>query len=615
MTVETEISRSGPYAGAGTTGPFTVGFRFLADTHLRVIKTSIDSIDTDLTLTTDYSVTGAGGLTGTVTLVIALAVGESLTIIRNVPFVQDADYVDNDAFPAESHEQALDLLTMQTQQIKEAQDRALALPPTVSGSISTELPLPVPNNIISWNLAGDGLANLDPAGLAGIVTYGTFVVDKFNGTGAQVDFLLTGDPLIIGNLDIAVGGVVQTAGVNYTLIPPRTLRFLTGAPPVGTNNIQARYGNSIALGAATAVSGQTVVGTALITAADASAARTAIGLGLGAPANVASASTVNLSTAVYLAVNLTGTVPVTGWTMNIGQRIRVNFTANTPLTYNATTNKINGGTSVTTAAGDSADIYYDGTTTFLTLTRADGTAVTTLPLRTYFSGLGLSTAGSSTTITVAPGQATDSTNTTLMNLASSIAKTTAAWAVGSGNGGKLSTAAIAPNTMYYFHEIIRLDTGVVDIGFDVATGAPTLPTNYTKSRYIGAWPTDASSNWLPMTQVGGDFYYKTPVSDINGVTCSTTAALVVMSVPKGRKVKLYFNAVINGTAGNAVSYLSDPDNADILPAVAGFPVGHVQSQTSTSGQVWTDTSGRIRHREAGAALNLSVSTLGWYDPL
>ena len=53
MTVASEVNKSGPYAGAGTTGPFTVGFRFLDASHLRVIRTSVAGVDSDLTLTTD----------------------------------------------------------------------------------------------------------------------------------------------------------------------------------------------------------------------------------------------------------------------------------------------------------------------------------------------------------------------------------------------------------------------------------------------------------------------------------------------------------------------------------------------------------------------------------
>jgi hypothetical protein len=112
MTVSTSVSKAGPYAGSGTTGPFTVTFRFLENSHLRVIRTGINGLNADLALTTDYTVTGAGAATGTVTLVLPLLVGEVLTIIRNVPATQEADYVAGDAFPAESHEQALDKLTL-----------------------------------------------------------------------------------------------------------------------------------------------------------------------------------------------------------------------------------------------------------------------------------------------------------------------------------------------------------------------------------------------------------------------------------------------------------------------------------------------------------------------
>ena len=55
--------------------------------------------------------------------------------------------------------------------------------------------------------------------------------------------------------------------------------------------------------------------------------------------------------------------------------------------------------------------------------------------RNFISGLTLSTAGSSATMSIAAGVAMDSTNTYLMQLSSAISKTTSAWAVGSGNGG------------------------------------------------------------------------------------------------------------------------------------------------------------------------------------
>ncbi len=237
MTVSSSTAKAGPYAGAGLPGPFTVPFRFLAASHLQVIKTSTAGIDAVLTLTTDYTVAGVGAASGSVTLTAPLAVGERLTIIRNAPFTQLADYVNNDAFPAESHEDALDLLTMQTQQLKERSDAALTLPATVTG-VDTDLPTPESNKLIGWNQAGDALQNFDATTLATIVAFGTSRADVFTGNGVQTQFALTANPGALASLDVAIGGVTQTPGVNYTY-SGTTLTFVV-APPLGAG-ILARY--------------------------------------------------------------------------------------------------------------------------------------------------------------------------------------------------------------------------------------------------------------------------------------------------------------------------------------------------------------------------------------
>lgn len=163
MTVSTSVNKSGPYAGAGSVGPFTVGFRFLAESHLQVIRTSSAGVDSTLTLVTDYSVAGVGAATGSVTLVAALAVGEKLTVVRSVPFTQDADYVNNDGFPAESHEDALDKLVMMAQQLKERIDLAITLAASSSG-VSASLPSAEAGKLLGWNGAGTALVNVTPAG-------------------------------------------------------------------------------------------------------------------------------------------------------------------------------------------------------------------------------------------------------------------------------------------------------------------------------------------------------------------------------------------------------------------------------------------------------------------
>ena len=159
MTVETDIDQSGPYAGAGTTGPFTVGFRFLDASHLRVVRA--DSLgEHELVLNTDYTVAGTGNPTGSVTLLAVLPVGQTLTIVRNVPQTQEANYVQNDDFPAESHEDALDKLTMITQQLNNKLGRAITFPVSDGSGLSTEMPVIAEraNKLLSFDALGNPVA-------------------------------------------------------------------------------------------------------------------------------------------------------------------------------------------------------------------------------------------------------------------------------------------------------------------------------------------------------------------------------------------------------------------------------------------------------------------------
>ncbi|MDF3019360.1 MAG: phD2B [Steroidobacteraceae bacterium] len=166
MTVASTNSKAGPYAGAGTTGPFAVDFRFLEDSHLQVIRTSAAGVATTLTLTTDYTVTGAGGTSGEVTLVAALAAGETLAVLRNVPATQETDYVQNDAFPAESHERALDKLTMIAQQQGEILSRAITVPTGESGVPSLPAAADRANTLLGFDSNGDPTVSVPVTGTA-----------------------------------------------------------------------------------------------------------------------------------------------------------------------------------------------------------------------------------------------------------------------------------------------------------------------------------------------------------------------------------------------------------------------------------------------------------------
>lgn len=127
MTVTTTTPRIS-YSGNGTTTVFALPYYFLSASDLRVLKRTALGVESVLSLGTQYTVTGAGvGAGGSVTLATAPASGESITIIRNPVIVQNTDYLTNDSFPAESHERALDLLTMVGQRLNDRIDRSLQL--------------------------------------------------------------------------------------------------------------------------------------------------------------------------------------------------------------------------------------------------------------------------------------------------------------------------------------------------------------------------------------------------------------------------------------------------------------------------------------------------------
>jgi len=143
MTLQTEARRMDYVSTGGVDYPYT--FKVFDETHLLVY---VDG--TLVALTTDYTVSGVGETGGgTVTLVTAPTVGDLVTILRRVPATQLTDYVENDPFAAETHENALDKLTMIAQEHEEKLDRAVSLEPT-STYQSPTLDDPVTGTYLRW---------------------------------------------------------------------------------------------------------------------------------------------------------------------------------------------------------------------------------------------------------------------------------------------------------------------------------------------------------------------------------------------------------------------------------------------------------------------------------
>jgi hypothetical protein len=160
MTVSTTIIKNFHNGNASTTN-FAYQFRILEDTDLLVIiRTNSTGAETTKTLSTHYTVAGAGDASGgsiTFTVGNTPAIGETVVIRRNVPQTQAIDYIANDPFPAETHEEGLDRSTMVAQQVAEESNRSIKLSRT-NTMTSTEFTVGATdraNKVLAFDSAGE----------------------------------------------------------------------------------------------------------------------------------------------------------------------------------------------------------------------------------------------------------------------------------------------------------------------------------------------------------------------------------------------------------------------------------------------------------------------------
>lgn len=288
MTVSTTSSKVS-YAGNGSTTAFAVGFYFLASADLKVTLRAADGTETVKTLSTHYTVSGAGNPSGgTVTMLTAPASGQTLVVSRNAPLTQVVDYQPNDPFPANTHEQALDKLTMITQQIQEQVDRSVktSISDTITpdqllttittsaanasasataaaasatsaaasydsfddrylGSKSGDPSVDNDGNALIagamyFNTAGSAMRVYNGSAWADVAQGVSFPYQTFSGNGSTTAFTLSSAPGSLGSIEVFIAGVRQKPSTDYTWASGTTLTF-TVAPGSGTNNVFVRW--------------------------------------------------------------------------------------------------------------------------------------------------------------------------------------------------------------------------------------------------------------------------------------------------------------------------------------------------------------------------------------
>lgn len=203
------------YAGDGTVKAFATGFAFWNSSELEVILVSSSGNETTWTLDTEYSVTGGGGATGTVTASTNPTdfipdTGETLVIKSNVLDIQGTALPAGGPFPSTSVEQELDRIVRRIQQKAEELDRSLTLS-EASTFADLVLPDPEASKVLRWNAAATELENADVAG-SSAVTLPLVIAE--GGTGATTAAAARAaifDPLFDAKGDIAAASAADTA--------------------------------------------------------------------------------------------------------------------------------------------------------------------------------------------------------------------------------------------------------------------------------------------------------------------------------------------------------------------------------------------------------------------
>ncbi len=232
MTLDTSTSRIS-YTGNGATTAFAYPFKILDDDDISVYKVLIATgVETLQTKTTHYTVDGVGDTGGgNVTFITAPASTYKVIIVRNQPKTQEISYSTFDAFPAESHEEALDRCMMAIQELTEKMNRAILLP---VGSTLTNLTLPDP----TFN--GDTYLKLSTTAIDAIE------IDTLSGTFADVSS--DASPTLGGDLDCDGNDILVTGGSTFLKESTDALKYFGFTPVTSAVNYfdfaNAATGNS-----------------------------------------------------------------------------------------------------------------------------------------------------------------------------------------------------------------------------------------------------------------------------------------------------------------------------------------------------------------------------------
>jgi len=529
MTISSTTVKNS-YNGDNSTTTFNYTFKVFADSDLQVIIRSALGTETVKTITTHYTVTGAGNANGGSVIFTAgniPASGETVVIRRAVPQTQAIDYIANDPFPAESHEEGLDRAMMTLQQVQEELDRSIKISRT-NTMTSTEF------TVGAASRAGK---------ILGFDDNGELVVSQELGTYAG--------NWTAGETYNARDIVKDTSNNNIYLC--NTGHTASGTTPISSNADVAKWDLLVDAYSATA--------SATAAAASASAASTSESNAATSESNAATSET-NAATSATNAANsfdsfddrFLGTKASDPTLDNDG-----NALVEGAMYYNSTDNDIR---------------FYNGSTWDAPATDAATSATNSATSATASATSATASANSATaSATSATNAATSETNaaTSETNAATSASTATTQAGIATTQASNAATSASTATTQATNASTSATNAETAKTAAETAQAAAELALDNFDDIYLGAKASDPSvdNDGDPLT--AGDLYFNTTVDQLKYYDGSSWSGI---GVNTDETTKVSANDTTNGylngklVAGSGISFTENNDGSNETLTIA-----------------------------------------------
>jgi hypothetical protein len=371
--------------------------------------------------------------------------------------------------------------------------------------------------------------------------------------------------------------------------------------------------------------------------------------------DIASASSINLTTATGPSVTITGTATIASVTLAEGSfrivraggaftwdassSLLVNGSSTTDVTAAANdlflvrggassvVSVVGLGSATTAAATTSAAGIVELATAAEALTGTDATRAVT-PAGLYFPtghlyGLTLSNNGTDATndIDIAAGTCRDSTDTQNLDCAAMTKRLDATWSAGTGNGFRSSShnSGNISDATYHIYACGKALGADQDYYADSSASPATVlghlqaetgGADYLYVRRIASI-IRSSGAILAFAQIGDEFRWVSPLLDVNA-SSGTSAQTQTLNVPTGVVVSAF--GAFSGSGSNTTTYFSSLSQTDLAPSGTAAPLGIFTTDGTTAAfpPTMTNTSAQIRTR-CLAGVTLRISTWGWVD--